>query len=156
MFTGEYNHTLDSKGRVSLPATFRRDLVEDESLYLFADPEGAVRIYPKAAYEQWLDEMFPKRKSSDEMYNADATNGYNPRNPNDRTKRRLIASRTREVLMDSAGRISVPQDLIAKANIDRDVTVIGEIDHIELWNAETWQSYLGSAEGEFDTLFDES
>jgi MraZ protein len=154
-FVGEYKHTLDAKGRVSLPAAFRRSLPEGESLYLYADKEGAVRVYPGSAYTEWLDKLFPKKKSSDELYNDDATNGYSPLSRDDRTKRRLIASQTREVMLDSAGRISVPDDLIAKAGIERDVCVIGDVDHIELWNADKWHEFQTAAAEAYDQIFDE-
>lgn len=155
MFTGEYNHTLDSKGRVSLPAAFRRDIPEGETLYMYADPEGALRVYTKASYAEWLDELFPKKKSSDEEYNDGATNGYNPRSRGDRAKRRQIASATAEALLDSAGRVNVPEGLAKKAHITRDVTVVGDIDHIELWDAETWNHYAAESDGSVDSLFDE-
>lgn len=154
-FVGEYKHTLDAKGRVSLPATFRRGIPEGVSLYLYADKEGAVRVYPEAAYGEWLDRLFPKSKSADEIYNEGATNGYDPRNRDDRTMRRLVASATREVMIDSAGRISVPDDLIAKAGIERDVSVIGDVDHIELWDTEKWRAFQNSAVEAYGEIFDE-
>lgn len=155
LFTGEYNHTLDSKGRISLPAAFRRDIPEGQTLYLFVDPEGAIRIYTRDAYGRWLDELFPKRRSADEEYNDEATNGYNPRSRSDRAKRRQIAAATAEALLDSAGRVNVPEGLVAKAHIGHDVTVVGDIDHIELWDADAWNRYSADSGGSLDSLFDE-
>ncbi len=130
MFLGEYQHTLDAKGRVSLPARFRNQLSGtvtvakglDHSLYVFA-PED---------YEGFMTDLIAKSDF----------------NPKVREVRRFFASGAVEVDLDSAGRVSLTPNLRAWAKLEKDVVVIGSGDRIEMWDAANWAAYNGeTAEG---------
>lgn len=137
MFLGEYQHTLDAKGRVSLPARFRNQLTGsvtvakglDNSLYVFA-PED---------YDRFMSDLLAKSDF----------------NPKVREVRRFFASGAAEVDLDSAGRVSLTPKLREWAGLSKEVVVIGSGDRIELWDAEAWERYNGATAQDIGTLSQE-
>ena len=130
---GEYRHKLDAKGRLSLPADFRKVLPKslkitlspnNDSLYVF-DPEG---------FSAWVDSLF------------DAEGGYSPSNSNHTAIRKVLNSRARNVEVDSAGRIVVAADMRSDAGLDRDVAVVGDSDHFEIWDAKRWDEFCSNVD----------
>ncbi len=134
MFLGDYQHTLDAKGRVSLPAKFRAEMTGklvvskglDECLYVFSAEEYA---------------RFAEGLASD--------NDFDPRT---RRLRRFFLGGAQEVELDSAGRISLAPVLRDYAGLEKDVSVIGNGDRIEIWDAEAWKAYNREAEESINDL----
>lgn len=134
MFLGEYQHTLDAKGRVSLPAKFRGELTGnvvvcngfDECLYVFSAEEYL-------AFSE----------------NLAQGNDFDPRT---RRMRRFFLGSAQEVPLDSAGRISLTQALREHASLVKDVAVIGNGDRIEIWDVAKWDAYNGGVEGSIEDL----
>lgn len=126
MFLGEYQHTLDAKGRVSLPAKFRARLAG--SITVAKGLDNALYVFPTEDYEQFVKGLAEK---------AD----FNPRV---RELRRFFAAGATSTELDSAGRVSLPAHLREWAKLDKDVTVIGNVDRIELWDAVAWGAYNGA------------
>ena len=127
-FIGTHRHTLDDKGRVSVPAQFRRQLTA-EDLYLTVGMEGCLVLYPS---HRW-------QKLEDELLNL-------PRNRETRFLVRSLAHNLRAVSVDSQGRISIPAELAEKAGITSDVLFLGKFDTMELWEPELYDSYINEAE----------
>lgn len=125
MFLGEFQHTLDVKGRVSLPARFREEL--SGRLFVVKGFEGCLYVYPAPAYEAFLGKLL---ESND--FNADA-----------RRVRRFFTSGAVDTSLDSAGRIMLPPVLREYAKLGREVSITGNGDHIEIWGAEEWAAYNG-------------
>lgn len=123
MFTGEFRHTVDSKGRLSLPAIHRRALPAqvvickgfDETLFVFA-PED---------YDAWLTSLVE----------------YDDLDEDIRAFYRVLTAGAMTVELDSAGRVSVSQFLREYAGLDKDVVVFGNRDRIEIWDAAHWDRY---------------
>lgn len=133
-FRGEYKHTVDAKGRVSLPAKFRKALPEE--IVVVPSVGGALSVFSDEAFDAWVDSFFPAKE--------DGTSGFDPRNKQDVKLRRMLNASAESVPVDSAGRIMLSADKRSKAGIVKDVRIIGNDDHIEIWNAESFEDELDS------------
>lgn len=129
MFLGEYLHTIDDRGRVSLPKKMRM-LLEGEPVILTKGFEPCIMGYRKSDWEaqthQHLEASVSEKSARD--------------------LRRYLFSGAVQATLDKLGRILVPQALAEYARLKERVTVIGAGDHLELWEAETWESYQKALE----------
>ena len=126
-FIGTHIHTLDDKGRVSVPAQFRRQLTA-EDLYLNVGMEGCLVLYPSQRWQELEEKLLAL-----------------PRNRETRFFVRSLAQNLRAVSVDSQGRISIPSELAEKAGISGDVMFLGKFDTMELWQPERYNSYIDEA-----------
>lgn len=134
MLIGEYKHTLDEKNRMSLPAKFRSELGKkvvlapglDKSIFMFT-------------IKEW--EKIAARLAENSMLQAD-----------NRSFNRFMFGGAVEVELDSAGRILVPDFLKDRADIKKNVAVIGVQNRVELWDEKGWEKYKKLVEGEADQL----
>ncbi len=129
MFLGEYQHTLDAKGRVSLPAKFRG--VTGEKVVVTKGFEGCLYVFPAEGYTDFLGKLLEG-------------NDFGRKT---RDVRRFFLAGAAEVNVDSAGRIPLTGPLREHAGITRDVTVIGNGDRIEVWDSATWAAYQSEISG---------
>lgn len=127
---GEYNHTMDPKGRVSLPAGFRKAL--PERLVLVPGPQGQVNVFSEEDFSKWKNELMEEH------------GGYKVKSgASDTAKLRLfINSWAQGVDVDTAGRINVPKKLRERAGLKKNVVVVGDEDHACLWDADKWEEYM--------------
>ena len=121
-FLGSYQYQLDDKGRVSLPAAFRREAADQSFVLIQAHPP-ALSLYPEGTWQQVEDQMRDLLKHQPEarMYVLS-----------------LMASAV-EVVPDSQGRILIPNRLKEVAQLDGQVLMVGLIDRVELWNPAQFQ-----------------
>jgi MraZ protein len=115
-FYGNFERSLDSKGRLILPAKLRAEF--GESAFLTSHIDGCLALYDKDAMEGQRLSMLERSKGSQE----------------DRMIARVWASSTSEVTFDSQGRFPVPPVSREWADLEVDVLVIGAIDKVELWS----------------------
>lgn len=127
MFLGEHQHTLDAKGRVSLPARFRS--VAGTKFIVAKGLEGCLYVYPDAEYRAFLS-----RLTSRSDFDASL-----------RRFRRFFAGNAAEIELDSAGRIGLTQVQRDHAGLTKEVAVVGNGDRIELWDAQRWAEYNEAA-----------
>ncbi len=126
MFRGSFEHTVDSKGRVSVPSKFREIIADryEGKLVLALDFDKCLTVYP---LEEW-ERLEGKIKSLPAM----------KREVKD-FMRFLLASAT-ECELDKQGRILIPQAHREHATITKNVVVVGIIDKIEIWDAKAWEA----------------
>jgi MraZ protein len=117
-YTGRHIHTLDDKGRVSVPAQFRRQLPK-EGLFIGKGMEGSLILYPPEKWEKVRDALASLSRNS--RRNRDII--------------REFSQYIRPVNIDGQGRISIPADLIEMSGIDHEVVFLGMLDSIEIWAA---------------------
>jgi MraZ protein len=130
-FLGSYQHQLDEKGRVSLPAPFRREAAEQRFVLVQHPP--ALALYPEIEWlkvEERLSELRAK-------------------NPESRVYVLSVLSNAVEVVPDGQGRILIPQRLLQVAELAGTVLLVGAIDRIELWNPKRFDEATADA-GKFD------
>jgi len=121
MFVNHFEHSLDSKHRLVLPAKFRGKL--GDRVYLA--PQGSsLAVYSETAFEEVSDRLVAQVRSGEA----------------DPQTRLAFASNTVEIDIDSAGRITIPQRLREQANLTGDVIVAGALTHVELWDRDAYQS----------------
>jgi MraZ protein len=123
MFLGEHQHTLDAKGRVSLPAKFRAQM--PGSVVLAKGLEGCLYVFPSEEYAKFVDRLMTK-----DDFDGKA-----------RKVRRFFTAGAVETELDSAGRVSVPPVLREYAGLTKEVTVNGNGVRIELWDSAKWTAY---------------
>lgn len=116
-FTGMFEHTLDAKGRVSLPSKIRRFLPQTVKTVLSLD-KGSVYVFSPKAYKMWFEGFFP--------------NGVNPRSKQDVMLQQRLMAFSEDSDIDSAGRIGISARLRSIVGLDRDVTILGCGDHLEI------------------------
>ena len=128
-FSGKHYYTVDPKGRIIIPAVFREIITANYSTKLYvtnAPFDRCLCIYP---LDEWnsLQELVRNKPRSDEAIRF--------------FMRRVIASAV-EVEMDKQGRILIPSALREDAGINADVVLIGQIERIELWNRDEWNTLV--------------
>ena len=138
MFYGEYEHTIDKKGRIIIPSKFRDFLKEydvkklfatrglDMCLFLFTEDEW------KAQESKFKSISFTKSES--------------------RKFNRLYFSGAVQVECDGQGRILIPKYLKDFAEIKRDIMIIGVSNRIEIWAREMWRDYYEGSKGSFEEI----
>ena len=122
MFTGEYHHNLDGKGRMIVPVRFRENL--NREFVLTRSLDGCLSMYAPAEWK-----LLEEKLAALPMTNEKAR----------RLKRFLLGSAV-SCELDGQGRILIPQVLREKAGLRKDVCLIGVGDHAELWDNERWIS----------------
>jgi MraZ protein len=134
MFLGDYQHTLDAKGRVSLPAKFRAEMTG--KLVIAKGLDDCLYVYPADEYTRFVEDLL-------------ANEDFDPRV---RRVRRFFVAGAVEAELDSAGRIGLPAVLRDYAGLKKDVAVTGNGNRIEIWDAEAWSAYNREAEAGIDDL----
>jgi MraZ protein len=119
-FVGRYEHSLDTKGRVILPAKFRPQF--ERGGYLTQHSEGCVALWTLGEFERQMGAMQEQAAAGKA----------------DRNRARLWASTSAEVEVDRQGRMPIPAHLREFAGLESDVFVHGAIDRVELWNPTAW------------------
>jgi MraZ protein len=130
MLLGEYEHTIDDKNRLTLPAKFREQLAA--GVVVTRGMDGCLYAWPAA---EWRD-RFEARVS-----------GLDPLQPDSRKLQRHFFSGAAEAELDKQGRIMIPSALLRYAGLSRDVVIAGVSDHLEIWDRETWRRELTEVEG---------
>ena len=120
MFMGEYNHTIDAKGRLIIPAKFREALGEE--FILTRGLDGCLSIYPM---DEW--------KSFEEKLKALPLTDKNAR-----AFLRFFVAGATSCELDRQGRILVPSTLREFAGLEKEVVLTGSLTRIEIWSKEKW------------------
>ncbi|HEU5216693.1 MAG TPA: division/cell wall cluster transcriptional repressor MraZ [Gaiellaceae bacterium] len=130
MLLGEYEHTIDDKNRLTLPAKFRR--VFEDGIVVTRGLDGCLHAWPHDAWRQLVD----SRLSSLDLLSVQG-----------RRLHRHFFSGASETAPDKQGRVSIPPALLTHAKLGRDVVVAGVNDHLEIWDRAAWKRELAEVEG---------
>jgi MraZ protein len=130
VFLGEYEHTLDEKNRLTLPARFREELADGGIVTRGLD--GCLEVYTPAAWRRFINLRLE---------------GLDPFSREARQMNRFVFAGAAEALPDKQGRILLPQALLEHARLDREVVVAGVRDHVEVWDRTAWRKHLEEVEG---------
>jgi transcriptional regulator MraZ len=137
-FRGQYEHSLDSKDRLTVPARFRAAL--SEGIVLVAGLDPCVELYTPRGYEdfsqRFLGDLNRLGKRGRMMY------------------RRFNASAQDEGL-DSAGRVRVARHLIEHAGLDGPCMVVGVADHLEVWDPKRWSEHYAELDEHAERMAEE-
>ena len=123
-FHGTFDHALDAKNRMTVPAKLRAAF--SDGAFLVKGADRCISLYPSATYSALVDA---------------ALSGLNPLSAQARELNRFFRSNAHAVELDSAGRVMISSKLLEHAGIERDVAVIGAGDCLELWDPSNWATY---------------
>ncbi len=132
MFMGEYNHTVDEKGRLIIPSKFREELGDE--FVVTKGLDGCLFVYDE---NEW--KLLEEKLKALPLTNKDA-----------RAFVRFMLAGAAQVEPDKQGRILLPQVLRNFAGLDKDVVLIGVASRIEIWNKDKWEDT--SSEGNMDEI----
>lgn len=134
MFWGEYKHNIDAKGRLSIPAKMRNQC--GDSVFVIKGNDGCLTIYTEEGWEKYYQEnlMLSRKKKKN------------------RTFIRLISSKVAQCEFDKLGRINIPPNLRKEANLQKECTIIGAMECIEVWDSEAWEAFYEENNDHFDDI----
>lgn len=115
MFMGQYEHSIDTKGRIIIPAKYRDDL--GESFVVTRGLDGCLFLYPSEEWKNFVEKL----------------QGL-PSNQNTRKIQRQFLSKAMEVVLDKQGRILIPALLRKDAALEKEVVFVGMMNRIEVWD----------------------
>ncbi len=128
MFIGEYNHSVDPKGRLAIPAKFR--ILLKKGAVVSRGLDDCLVIYPKDVWEKLGNKL-----SSMPLSKAD-----------NRSFARFLLAGAMEVAFDSQGRIMLPEYLRKFAHIKKNAVIAGLYDRLEVWDELKWNEYRSNTE----------
>ncbi|HLR73284.1 MAG TPA: division/cell wall cluster transcriptional repressor MraZ [Pseudogracilibacillus sp.] len=134
MFMGEYQHNIDIKGRMIVPAKFREEL--GETFVITRGLDQCLFAYPM---EEW--KLLEEKLKTLPLTKKDA-----------RTFTRFFFSGAIECEVDKQGRINIPQNLRTYSTIEKECVVIGVSNRVEIWSKEKWDDYVLESEESFEDL----
>jgi len=137
MFLGTYTPKLDDKGRLTLPAKFREELAD--GLMVTKGQDHSLAVYPR--------EEFAAR--------ARKAAAVSRTNPQARAFIRNLAASADEQTLDGSGRITLSPAHREYANLSKECVVIGSVDFLEIWDAESWKTYQEETEAAFAAADDD-
>lgn len=123
MFIGEYQHSIDAKGRIIIPSKFRDEL--GQKFILTKGLDNCLFIFSR---EEW-------KKFEDKLVNLPVAS------KDARAFVRYFFSSAVECEIDKQGRLTIPQNLKDHAKIEKDLVTIGVMSRIEIWSRQEWQNY---------------
>ena len=138
MFYGEFEHTIDRKGRLIVPAKFRQSLKEHDvkSLFLTRGLDGCLFLFPEGEWRlaESRFKQIPFTKAEGRKFN------------------RLFFSGAAEVTVDRLGRLLVPKSLKEFAHMKQDVVIVGVSNRMEIWSKEIWHAFYESSRQSFEEV----
>ena len=137
VFRGRFEHTIDEKGRLSIPSKFRETLsVRGENELILTDFDSCLTAYPR---EEWRELEEKMKKLS--TIQKDVRNFL-----------RLFYSSATEAPLDSQGRILIPPQMRERAKLDREVILLGLLNKIEIWDKKSWQEFIANSTDTFEEV----
>ncbi|MCK5564952.1 MAG: hypothetical protein KAJ07_06860 [Planctomycetes bacterium] len=136
MLTGEYEHTLDEKGRLFVSNKLRSQIDTAEhgsSFYLVLGSNGILCLYPEKYFQQIALVDAPGMVAPDEAVAFE----------------RLSFALASKVELDRQGRLLINEKIRRRANLSNSLTLAGVRDHIEVWNSADWEKYLSDNMSQF-------
>lgn len=139
-FRGSFDYSIDSKGRVNIPAKFRKGLnpEADDTFVIVRGPTNCLRAYPRDMWDAYEKELSARPETRQTLRH-----------------KRLLFSLLSDSKLDSQGRITLTAKQMTNAGIIKDVTLVGLSNYIEIWDSAAYEEYLAS-EDDFDDMFFES
>lgn len=134
MFMGEYQHSIDDKGRIIIPAKFR-DLL-GSSFVITRGLDQCLFVYPMQEWEQLEEKLktLPLMKSDARAFT------------------RFFFSGATECEWDKQGRVNIPGNLRQYAGLEKECVVLGVSNRVEIWSRSTWTQYFEQSEESFNEI----
>jgi MraZ protein len=137
-FKGRYEYSVDSKGRVALPAKLRKNVspAANDTFIITRGFEQCLFVYPQ---DEWNKV-------------EDSVRGLSPSNPQHRFFVRTLLQWATDVQLDGQSRLSIPQDLLKFSGIENEVLILGVMERIEIWNPKIYEQYMNNQPATYETV----
>jgi len=138
LLTGTFSRSIDQKLRVAIPKRLRTGLAfaQNEGVYAAPGTDQSLAIYTEEAFGRLAERLA----------------GLSPTREDVRAFTRLFYARAQRVEIDRQGRVRVPAELAQLAGLRKEVVLLGVQDHLELWAADRWQTYLAAKQTHYDEI----
>jgi MraZ protein len=138
LLTGLFTRSIDEKQRVAIPKRLRDALVTESGggIYIAPGTDQSLALYTEEAFSRLAERL------------AQAS----PTRQDVRTFNRLFYARAQRLEFDAQGRVRIPPELAELARLEKEVVLLGVQDHVEIWSAERWQSYLAERQCHYDEI----
>lgn len=133
MLIGKYYHHLETNGRLSLPAKFRE---VNKQWIVTRGLDGCLFLLQESNFAKELEKI--AQSSFTRKANRDLI--------------RLMTNEAKELEVDENGRVNLPDYLIKFAHLQKNIVVVGSLDHLEVWDQEKYHSYIEQIEGQAESL----
>lgn len=134
-FRGHFEHSLDAKNRLSIPARFRA--AYSSGTVLAKDPEPCVAVWTANAHEQIIER---------------ALGALNPISADYRRVSRFYQGNSFDIELDASGRVTLPPPLLTHAGIEKEVVVVGVGDHLEVWSKDRWKEQQEALDAQIEEV----
>ena len=122
-FRGQFDHSLDAKNRLTVPTKFRANF--SSGIVLAKGLEPCITVWVPEEFDNWTNSFL---------------SNLNPVSAERRKLTRFFAGSSFDVELDSAGRVTLNAPLLTHAGIEKEVVMVGNLDHLEVWDRKTWES----------------
>jgi len=137
VFRGRYEHTIDPKGRLSIPSRYREELTaRGVTTLVLSEGDHCVWAFPLDAWEQLEERLRQHPQLSPERRNVV----------------RVMVASAKECPVDRAGRTLIPPELREFAGLKREVMITGALEWFEIWSRERWTDHRQTLRGGFDDM----
>ncbi|NLF73524.1 MAG: division/cell wall cluster transcriptional repressor MraZ [Candidatus Anammoximicrobium sp.] len=138
LLTGKFRRSLDDKLRFAIPRPLREAMGAADSsvLYLAPGTDGSLELYSEAAFANVTGQLACGSRTNRDI----------------RAFHRLFYGQVQMVELDKQGRVRLPADLAQLASIGKDIVLLGVGDHVEIWDVQRWEAYLGGTQPYYDEL----
>jgi len=135
MFMGEYHHTIDEKGRLTIPSKIREQL--GDGFIVTRGLDNCLFVYSQIEWNHVIDKYkeLPNTKDA-------------------RNFMRFFLSGATTSTFDKQGRVNLPDPLIKFASLEKDCIIIGVNDHLEIWSQENWENFMDTNEENLTEIAD--
>lgn len=136
--TGSFRRSIDEKLRIAIPKRLRVavECPKGASLYVAPGTDDSLALYTEEAFSRLADRLA----------------GVSPTQKDVRAYMRLFFARAERVEIDGQGRVRIPQELADLAQLNKEVVLLGVQDHMEVWAADRWETYLSAKQPHYDEI----
>lgn len=127
LFTGDYEHTIDSKQRLAIPADVRSRMspeIHGEAFYIVPGANGTLWLWPEKTFERMASAMEHSLLPGEEMMEFEE----------------LLFPQSRRLDIDKAGRVRIPENMLSEYGLGQTVVILGMKDHLELRDPQAWRA----------------
>lgn len=138
LLTGTFHRSLDEKFRFAIPRPLREAMgpAETATLYLAPGTDGSLELYSEESFTRLAAQLETGPRNDREV----------------RAFHRLFYGQVQRIEFDKQGRVRLPAELAQLASLGKEIVLVGVRDHVEIWNLQRWEAYVGSTQPHFDEL----
>ena len=137
LFVGEFSHSMDDKCRVALPSDFRTQIEPEKhgaELFTVLGPNGGLWLWPKRIFERNYRTQQKHREGQSQVLPPDEMAAFST----------LFFSQGALLQPDTQGRVRLPERLVKAAHLGTQISVLGNDQHIEIWDRSAWETFRDS------------